>query len=185
MAPRAVIIGPPGAGKSTVGELLAERLGVPFVDSDTAVEQRAGKTISELFTVDGEETFRELEQQTIAELLVEHTGVLALGGGAVLATATQQRLRDYPVVLLGVGLAEGVRRTGMSVARPLLTGVNPRAMYRELLDARLPTYRAVSSFEVSTDERTPEQVVTEIESELFARPCQDSDGAGAGEKRSE
>src|SRR5699024_12064177 len=96
------------------------------------------------FTVDGEETFRELEQQTIAELLVEHTGVLALGGGAVLATATQQRLRDYPVVLLGVGLAEGVRRTGMSVARPLLTGVNPRAMYRELLDARLPTYRARS-----------------------------------------
>jgi len=162
MTPRAVIIGPPGAGKTTVGTLLAERLGVQFADSDTLVEQRAGKTISELFTADGEDTFRDLEQRVIADLLAGEDGVIALGGGAVMATRTQQLLRGHPVVLLGVGLSEGVRRTGMSVARPLLVGVNPRATYRELLEARLPVYRSVSHVEIGTDERSPEQVVAEI-----------------------
>lgn len=181
VTPRAVIIGPPGAGKSTVGELLAERLGVSFVDSDTAIEERAGKTISDIFTTDGEAAFRELEQKVIAELLAEHPGVLALGGGAVLATATQQQLRGHPVVLLGVGLSEGFRRTGMSVARPLLAGVNPRATYRELLESRLPIYRAASSFEVDTDERAPEQVVVEIESRLAA--ASDEETADRGHRR--
>lgn len=166
MAPRAVIIGPPGSGKSTVGMLLAGRLGMEFVDSDAMVERRAGKTISELFTEDGEEVFRALEQAAIADALAEHPGVLALGGGAVLAEPTRERLRGHTVVLLGVGLSEGVRRTGMSVARPLLAGVNPRATYRTLLEARLPIYRAASTLEVGTDELTPEQVVDEITGRL-------------------
>lgn len=182
VSPRAVIIGPPGAGKSTVGELLAERLGVSFLDSDTVIEERAGKTISDVFTTDGEAVFRELEQDVIAELLREHSGVLALGGGAVLATATAQELRGHVVVLLGVGLSEGFRRTGMSVARPLLAGVNPRATYRELLEGRLPSYRSVSSFEVDTDELAPEQVVTEIESSLAV---QRDDGPGSAAAREE
>lgn len=182
MAPRAVIIGPPGAGKSTVGVLLAQRLGVSFVDSDNVIERRAGKTISDMFTSDGEEAFRELEQDVIVQLLNEHPGVLALGGGAVLAPATRERLSGHPVVLLGVGLSEGFRRTGMSVARPLLAGVNPRATYRDLLEARLPVYRAASSFEVDTDELAPEQVVTEIENSLVAQP-DDVTGSAATQAR--
>lgn len=162
MRPRVVVIGPPGSGKSTVGGLLADRLGVELRDSDADVEARAGKTISELFTEDGEDTFRALEEESVAAALSGHEGILALGGGAVLAPRTRELLAGHTVVLLGVGLAEGVRRTGMSVARPLLTGVNPRATYRMLLEERLPVYRAVATVEIDTDERTAEEVVTAI-----------------------
>lgn len=159
MSPRFVVLGPPGAGKTTVGRLLAERLGVDFRDTDDDVVATAGKPISDIFTDDGEAAFRALEEEAVAEGLKTHDGVLALGGGAVLSATTRDRLAGQAVVFLNVGMAEGVRRTGMSSARPLLAGVNPRATFKTLLDARLPLYREVATIEVVTDDLEPAQVV--------------------------
>lgn len=166
VSPRAVVVGPPGAGKSTVGVLLAERLDVPFRDVDEDVVRTAGKPISDIFTGDGEPAFRVLEEQAVATALAEHDGVLALGGGAILSERTRKLLAGHAVVFLNVGMAEGVRRTGLSTARPLLAGVNPRATFKALLDARLPLYREVAVIEVGTDELDPEQIVAEIVAEL-------------------
>jgi shikimate kinase len=162
VSPKFVVVGPPGAGKTTVSELLASRLGLPFRDVDTDVVELAGKPISDIFTDDGESVFRAMEEEAVAKALVEHEGVLALGGGAVLSAATRERLREHTVVFLNVGMAEGVRRTGLSSARPLLSGVNPRATFKALLDARLPLYREVATIEVLTDALDPEQVADAV-----------------------
>jgi shikimate kinase len=162
VSPRYVVVGPPGAGKTTVSELLAARLGVSFRDVDADIVELAGKPISDIFTDDGEPAFRALEEEAVAKALVEHDGVLALGGGAVLSAATRERLREHTVVFLNVGMAEGVRRTGLSSARPLLSGVNPRATFKALLDARLPLYREVATIEVVTDALEPEQVTDAV-----------------------
>ena len=114
MSPRFVVVGPPGAGKTTVSELLAARLGLPFRDVDADIVELAGKPISDIFTDDGEPVFRAMEEEAVAKALVEHEGVLALGGGAVLSAVTRERLREHTVVFLNVGMAEGVRRTGLS-----------------------------------------------------------------------
>ncbi|GAA3875231.1 shikimate kinase [Saccharothrix violaceirubra] len=167
MSPRFVVLGPPGAGKTTVGQLLAERLALPFRDTDEDVVTRTGKPISDIFTTEGEPAFRALEEDAVADGLATHDGVLALGGGAVLSATTRERLQEHTVVFLNVGMAEGVRRTGLSTARPLLAGVNPRATFKTLLDARLPLYRQVATVEVLTDDLEPEQVVTAI---LAAHP---------------
>lgn len=162
MGPRVVVVGPPGAGKTTVGKLLAERLTVAFRDTDVDVEARAGKAIADIFTGDGEPRFRELEEQAVAAALDEHDGVLSLGGGAVLSEHTRSRLAGQPVVFLSVGLAEGARRTGLSTARPLLAGVNPRATFKALLDARLPLYREVAALELATDGSSPDELVEQV-----------------------
>lgn len=151
-------MGPPGAGKTTVGRLLAHHLDVGFSDVDAVCEERAGKSIADIFLADGEEAFRVLEREVVADLLVGTDGVLALGGGSVLAAETRTRLRDHRVVYLSVGLADGLRRTGMSTARPLLTGVNPRATFKSLLDARIPLYREVATVEVNTVGRSASKV---------------------------
>lgn len=168
MGPRAVVVGPPGAGKTTIGGLLADRMGVAFRDTDDDAARSAGKSIAEMFTEDGEPAFRELEERTIATALDEHTGVLALGGGAVLSERTRQRLAGYPVVFLSVGLAEGAQRVGLSTARPLLSGVNPRATFKALLDERLPIYRGVAVVEVSTDGVEPDEIVDRVVEQLAA-----------------
>ncbi|MFS8098643.1 shikimate kinase [Lentzea alba] len=162
MSPRFVVVGPPGAGKTTISELLAARLDLPFRDVDTDIVELAGKPISDIFTDDGEPVFRAMEEEAVAKALVEHEGVLALGGGAVLSAATRDRLREHTVVFLNVGMAEGVRRTGLSSARPLLSGVNPRATFKALLDARLPLYREVATVEVLTDSLTPDEVTDAV-----------------------
>ncbi|OZM73134.1 shikimate kinase [Amycolatopsis antarctica] len=162
MAPRAVIVGPPGSGKTTVGRLLAEALSVGFRDTDADVETRAGTSVSDIFSAHGEAAFRAMEEESVAVALAEHEGVLALGGGAVLSETTRALLAGHPVVFLAVGMAEGVRRTGMSSARPLLAGFNPRATYKALLDARLPIYREVATLEVDTDGSDPPAVAAEI-----------------------
>lgn len=171
-APSLVVVGPPGAGKSTIGKLLARRLGVAFADTDALIEQRAGRTISEMFTVDGEDAFRALERAVIADALGAGHGVLALGGGAVLAEETRALLREHRVVALDVDLADGMRRTGMSTARPLLAGVNPRATFRALLQARAPLYREVATVRVDTSRRSPNQVVALVLSELGESPAE-------------
>ena len=156
--PALVLVGPPGAGKTTVGRALARRLGVSFTDVDALIVERIGKSIGEMFTDEGEDAFRALEREVVAEALSTEDGVLALGGGSVLAASTRERLRGHRVVLLWVGLADGIRRTGMSTARPLLAGVNPRATFKALLDARAPLYREVATVEVDTSRRTANQV---------------------------
>ncbi|MFC5994194.1 shikimate kinase [Pseudonocardia hispaniensis] len=162
LRPVMVFVGPPGSGKSTVGRVVARRLGVAFTDTDELIEERAGKSIADIFAQDGEKAFRVIEREIIAEALGQARGVLALGGGAVLAEQTRTALRDHRVVYLRVELADGLRRTGMSTARPLLAGVNPRATFRALLEARVPLYREVATVEVGTARRSANQVATAV-----------------------
>jgi len=164
--PVLVLVGPPGAGKSTVGRVLGRRLGIAFTDVDTEIEARIGTTIADMFTSEGEDAFRAVEREVVAELLATDCGVLALGGGSVLAASTRALLRGHRVVSLKVGLADGIRRTGMSSARPLLAGVNPRATFRELLEARAPLYAEVATVEVDTVKRSANQVVAHVLAEL-------------------
>ncbi|WP_424188433.1 shikimate kinase [Actinokineospora sp. G85] len=168
MSPVAVVVGPPGAGKTTVGEALADVLGVGFRDTDADIVAAQGRPVTDIFATDGEAVFRELEERAVAAGLAEHAGVLALGGGAVLSERTRELLAAHRVVFLNVGMAEGMRRTGLSVARPLLVGINPRAKFKELLEARLPFYRQVASIEVLTDDRDPAEVATELAGVLRA-----------------
>ncbi|MFC4057016.1 shikimate kinase [Planomonospora corallina] len=161
MRPRAVLIGAPGSGKSTVGRLLAERLGVGFRDTDADVETVAGKAVSDIFIEDGEARFRELEAGAVRRALAEHDGVLSLGGGAILSEETQRLLAGHTVVYLEVGLTQAVSRVGLASARPLLV-LNPRSQLKKLMDARRPIYEALAVLTVKTDERDAEQVADEI-----------------------
>ncbi|OKJ96178.1 shikimate kinase [Amycolatopsis sp. CB00013] len=154
-----MIIGPPGSGKSTVGPALAARLGLAFRDSDDDIVASAGKPITDIFAEEGELAFRALEEEMVAKALAEHEGVLSLGGGAPITPGTRERLAGHTVIFLNVGMAAGVQRAGLSTARPLLAGVNPRATYKALLDARLPVYREVATFEIETDRLTADEVV--------------------------
>jgi shikimate kinase len=163
--PLVVLVGPPGAGKTTVGRLLAERRGTSFRDTDHDVETTAGKPVSEVFLDDGEDAFRGLERQAVADALSTHDGVLSLGGGAVLADETRALLQGHHVVFLSVGLSDAVTRVGMGAARPVLA-LNPRSQLKALLDARLPLYREVATVTVETDGRSPEDVAAEVEASL-------------------
>ncbi|WP_326824019.1 shikimate kinase [Streptosporangium sp. NBC_01756] len=161
MRPRAVLIGPPGSGKSTVGRLLADRLGAVFRDTDADVEAVAGKPVGDIFVEDGEERFRELETEAVRHALAEHEGVLSLGGGAVLSEITREMLAGHTVVYLEVGLSQAVQRVGLASARPLLV-LNPRSQLKKLMDARRPVYEGLATVTVATDERKPDEVVDEI-----------------------
>jgi shikimate kinase len=161
MSPRVVLVGPPGAGKSTVGRLLAARLGVGFRDTDADVVAVAGKPINEIFFDDGEPRFRELEQAAVLRALTEHDGVLSLGGGAVLAAAVREALQEHCVVLLEIGLSAAAQRTGLSRDRPVLA-LNPRAQLRTLLAERKPLYDEVATHVVPTDATTPDQVADQV-----------------------
>ncbi|MEW2488871.1 3-dehydroquinate synthase [Streptomyces sp. NPDC048411] len=159
--PLIVLVGPMGVGKSTVGELLADRLGTTYRDTDADVVATAGKPISEIFYDEGEEHFRELERQAVRTAVAEHTGVLALGGGAVLDGTTRALLAGHAVVYLSMDVEEAVRRVGLNTARPLLA-VNPRRQWRELMEARRHLYDEVARATVATDKRTPEEVAQAV-----------------------
>nr|WP_141015778.1 shikimate kinase [Nocardioides sambongensis] len=161
-----------GAGKSTVGALLAQRFAVACRDTDADVEQGTGRTIADLFVDEGEARFRALEQEAVAAAMDEHPGVLSLGGGSVLDPGTRARLGRYvdaggTVVFLRVGLSDAVKRVGLGSSRPLLLG-NVRGRIKTLLDERTPIYQACASHTVDTDGRDADAVAAEIE-ELIRR----------------
>src|SRR4051812_39695276 len=159
--PVLVLVGPPGAGKTTVGVLVAAELGVPFLDTDQAIEAAAGKTVSDIFIEDGEEQFRAWEREAVARALDEQGGVIALGGGAVLADATRRRLATAPVGALEVPLPDAVARVGLARDRPLLLD-SPRARIAAMLRERAPIYAEVAQRSVRTADRPPDDVAAEI-----------------------
>ena len=159
--PRVVLIGPMGSGKTTVGTLLAEAWGTELRDTDADVEAAEGRTVSELFVDEGERYFREREHTAVLTALSEHRGVLALGGGAVLDERSRAALEGHLVVFLDVGLSDASRRVGLGAGRPLLIG-NVRSRIKQLLDERLPVYRALASVEVPTDGKPAEVVAAEV-----------------------
>jgi shikimate kinase len=161
MNPVCVFVGMMGAGKTTVGEMVAARLGVPFHDVDAGIEASAGKPIPEIFIDDGEERFRTLEQAAVADALSGFDGVLAVGGGAILADETRKRLAGHTVVYLSVEVADAIKRVGLGAGRPMLA-MNPRATLRHLLDQRRPMYEEVATVIVRTDGRTPDEVADEV-----------------------
>lgn len=160
-APRVILVGPMGVGKSTVGELVAERLGCACRDTDGDIVAEQGRTIADIFVDDGEPAFRAIEKQAVHRALAGYDGVLALGGGAVLDADTRALLAGQPVVYLSMDVEEAVKRTGLNTARPLLA-VNPRRQWRELMDARRHLYTEVATAVVATDGRTPEEVAQAV-----------------------
>jgi shikimate kinase len=159
--PAVVLVGPPGAGKTTVGRVLADRLGLVYRDTDADIEHSAGKPIPEIFIDEGEPHFRELERAAVRAAIADHDGVLSLGGGAVMDDGTRALLAGLPVAFLDVGLHDAVRRVGLDAPRPLLA-VNPRQRWRELMEARRPLYTEVARAVVATDDRTPEDVAAAV-----------------------
>lgn len=159
--PVVVLVGPPGAGKTTIGRAVAKRLGVEFRDTDADIVAATGRSVSDIFLLEGEDEFRRLEAEAVAVALAEHDGVLALGGGAVLAEATRAMLAGHLVVFLDVGLTDAVNRVGMARDRPLLLG-NPRGQLLAMLNQRRPIYASVAKVTVVTDARTADQVAAEV-----------------------
>jgi shikimate kinase len=156
-----VIIGPPGSGKTTVGRVLATWLGVELRDTDAAIEAHRGRSISDIFVLEGEPRFRELERAEVASSLSSHRGVLSLGGGAVMDPTTAASLAGHTVVFLDVGIADAAARVGFNQSRPLLV-VNPRARWVAMMDVRRPTYERLATFTVLTTGRTPRDIAAEI-----------------------
>ncbi|MGW6739005.1 shikimate kinase [Streptomyces sp. NPDC055013] len=146
-----------GVGKSTVGQMLADRLGVVYRDTDDDIVAEQGRTIAEIFVDEGEPAFRAIEKRAVQRALAEHGGVLALGGGAILDADTRALLAGQRVAYLSMDVEEAVKRTGLNAARPLLA-VNPRKQWRELMEARRHLYEGVATAVVATDGRTPEEV---------------------------
>lgn len=159
--PVAVLIGAPGAGKSTVGRRVAERLKVPFVDTDALIEQESGMSVSEMFVELGEPEFRRLEEIAVERALAQETGIVALGGGAILSELTRARLAGHTVVWLRVNVSDAASRVGMNQARPLLLG-NVRGRLTQLLNERTPLYESVATVTIDTDGRAVREVTSSV-----------------------
>jgi shikimate kinase len=170
--PCVVLVGPPGAGKSTIGRKLARELGADLVDTDAVIESETGRTIPEIFAADGEPEFRRIEEDVVRRAVEAGDGIVSLGGGAILSSATRALLRERTVVYLEISVAEGLRRTGAATHRPLLAGADPSAKYRELMQIRRPLYREVASVRVRTDGRSPGRVVRNILARLGLEPVE-------------
>lgn len=160
-----------GAGKSTIGRLLAKELRVPFKDSDKEIEQRTGADIPWIFDVEGEAGFREREQAVIVELCELDGMVLATGGGAVMRAENRAALRrGGRVVYLHATVEQQIDRTSRDRNRPLLRNADPGKVLRELLAVRDPLYREIADIIIETDDRPPRLVVQEILERLDALP---------------
>lgn len=164
--PPIILIGPPGAGKTSVGKALAKKLALNFTDSDRVIEERSGKSISEIFLTEGEPAFRQMEREAVIELLEKGDGVIALGGGSVMDLEVSKRLMPMlNVVFLDVSISNAAPRVGFNRDRPLLLG-NPRQQWIALMEKRRSTYESLSKARVSTDNKKPSQVVEVILKEL-------------------
>ena len=161
MSPRVILVGTMGAGKTTVGGLLAEAWEVGFRDTDQDVEACAGQSVQDIFVSEGEGAFRELERTAVGSAVEDHDGVLALGGGAVLDAGTRDLLAGHRVVFLRVGMADAAKRVGLGVSRPLLLG-NVRSRMKQLIDERTPVYESVATHVVDTDGLDAEQVADAV-----------------------
>ena len=168
-APVAVLIGPPGAGKTAVGPLLAELLGTSFRDTDADVSAATGQPVSDIFIEQGEQAFRQLESEAAARALREHQGVLALGSGAVLDPGLQHRLEGLPVVYLAADFATVARRVGLDRPRVVIPG-NPRGRLRAMLEERRPLYERLATVTVNTDDLDPDEVAAQIAATLNDEP---------------
>lgn len=157
----AILVGPPGAGKSTVGALLAERLNVSFLDTDDEVAAVARKEVGDIFVEDGEPAFRTLERPVVQRALA-YPGVVALGSGAVLDPGVQKLLAGQRVFYLQTGFTEVTRRVGLNKARVPVPG-NPRGMLKAMLEERLPVYESLAMATVRTDDLSPEEIAGQIE----------------------
>lgn len=181
MSPILVLVGAPGAGKSTAGRRVAEHLGVDFVDTDHLVEAAAGMSVSDIFVNLGEAEFRRMEEQAVAAALADQSGVVALGGGAVLSERTRASLVGHRVIWLRVGMADAASRVGMNTSRPLLLG-NVRTKMSNLLEARSPLYEEVSTAIVETSNRKIREVVADLVSIIEASGAAGSDRAGVDDE---
>jgi shikimate kinase len=160
---RIVLIGPPGAGKSTVGAALAESLSLKFVDTDQLIQDKSGKSITDIFVVDGEPTFRAMELETLHEVLHLDDVVIGLGGGAPISQEAQQAITDSQsqVIFLDVSLSTAAPRVGFNRDRPLLLG-NPRAQWQALSDQRRPIYEQLATTAINVDDMDVASVVAEV-----------------------
>ena len=157
-----ILMGPPGSGKSTVGKHLAKELGLSLVDTDRIIEEREGRSISEIFLSDGEEGFRAIEKQVVLEALNREDSIIALGGGSVLDPEVQAKLSQcQEVVFLDVSISNAAPRVGFNRERPLLMG-NPRQQWLQLMEKRRGIYEALATRTVSTDNRKANEVAGEI-----------------------
>jgi shikimate kinase len=163
-----VLIGPPSAGKTSVGALLAAELGVPFADTDASVAAAVGKPVGDIFVDDGEQVFRELERGAVArglDAVGPEGGVLALGSGAVLDPDVRRMLAGQVIVYLEAGFATVAKRTGMDRPRVVIPG-NPRGRLRAMLEERRPVYAGLASVTVATDDLAPEEVAADLAKRL-------------------
>lgn len=162
-----MLVGPPGAGKSTVAAEVADRLGLVLHDTDAAIVRAQGRTISDIFVDDGEAAFRVLERAEVLQALGTRDTVLSLGGGAVMDPDVQAALAGHTVVFLDVSIADAAGRVGFDASRPMLV-VNPRASWMRLMRARRPVYEAVATWRVDTAGRTPQEVADDVVALLTA-----------------
>ena len=170
MLEKIVLIGPPGAGKSSIGRALAKELLLAFIDSDGEIEKSAGKKISEIFVDDGEPHFRALEVEKVKELLREFEGVISLGGGAPINSEISQILgaASYPVIFIDVSIAQAATRIGFNKDRPLLL-INPRQQWMNLMSERRPIYEKLATDTVSSDSKKPHEVAKIIVEKIKAK----------------
>jgi shikimate kinase len=163
MSKSIILIGPPGAGKSTIGKQLARTLNCSFTDTDEIIEAQTGSTISQIFIDQGEPRFRELEVEVVLKAVEEIDGVLSLGGGAPLSQPAQELLQSIstPIIFLDVSLATAAPRVGFNRDRPLLLN-NPRAAWQTLMEQRRPIYESVATHIVAVDGLTPREVAGKI-----------------------
>jgi len=163
MAPRVILIGPMGSGKTTIGQLLAAEWNIPFRDTDHVIEELAGKTVSDIFLEDGEDEFRILEKKVLRQELLSDETVLALGGGAPISVDAQSALRAIasPVIYLDISLATVAPRIGFNRDRPLLLH-NPRGQWQTLMEARRPIYEAIADTIIDVNDKSESEIVTRI-----------------------
>jgi len=161
MAPRVILIGPMGSGKTTVGKLVAEKLQIPFRDTDQVIEETTGKSVSDIFLEDGEDEFRAIEKKVLKDELLADGAVLALGGGAPISIDAQSALRAIasPVIYLDISLAAVAPRIGFNRDRPLLLH-NPRGQWQTLMEARRPIYESIADLVIDVNDKTEAEIVS-------------------------